>query len=270
MTDLALYDPSLTMVAESSLRDKVHVFDHHKSSIDDGMNRYPFTRIVEEDETGMKCGTGLFYEYLIQSGLIESTEAINRFVELTRLEDTWEWKKSGAVGEQAHDLAILFNAIGLDDYISSMVSKLSCNPVSFELSDEEKDIVKSKKDEYDRFLQSIISSTEYFWDENDNKFGVLFADYEYRNELVEYVRRHGNPEAIKYLVIVAMDKGEFGQKSYRSIDEDFDVSEIAILHGGGGHPAAAAVNITGEQKAKSLVLKKKESLKYLADSKYSV
>ena len=43
-----------------------------------------------------------------------------------------------------------------------------------------------------------------------------------------------------------------------------------MLHGGGGHPAAASVNITEDQKQKALALTKKESLKYLADSKFSV
>lgn len=270
VTDLALYDPSLTMVAESSLKDKVHVFDHHKKAIDDNMNRYIFTKIIEKDKNGKRCGTELFYEYLVQSNLIDRSKAIDEFVELTRLEDTWEWKNSEYVGEKAHDLAILFNAIGLNNYISSMTSKLLYNPISFELSEEEKALIKNKKDEYDKILQSIMLSAEYFLDENNNKFGIVFADYEYRNELAEYIRQHGNPEAIKYFIVVAMNKGEFGQKSYRSIDENFDVNEVATMHGGGGHPGAASVNITKEQKAKALVLTKKEGLKYLADSKYSV
>lgn len=270
VTDLALYDPSLTMVAESSLKNKVHVFDHHKRAIDDGMNRYSFTKIVEDDGNGKKCGTRLFYEYLIQDNLIVNTKAISEFVELTRLEDTWEWKNLGCVGEQAHDLAILFNSIGLNNYISSMTNKLLNNSISFELTEEEKTLIKNKKEEYNKLLQSIILSAEYFLDEKNNKFGIVFADYEYRNELAEYIRQHGNPEDIKYFIVVAMNKGEFGQKSYRTIEENFDVNEVAKLHGGGGHPGAASVNITEEQKIKSLVLEKKESLKYLADSKFSV
>jgi len=67
-----------------------------------------------------------------------------------------------------------------------------------------------------------------------------------------------------------MNKGEFGQKSYRSVDEDFDVNEVAMRHGGGGHKGASAVNITKEQKEKSRSLPKKEALKYLADSKYTM
>lgn len=266
VTDLALYDPSLTMVAKSSLKDKVHIFDHHKSAIDDGMNRYQFTKILENDSKEKKCGTSLFYEYLIQNDLIMNTPAISKFVELTRLEDTWEWKNSQNLGQQAHDLAILFNAIGQKKYISDMITKLSNYPSSFELSKEENILIQKKKEEYNKLLQSIMLSAEYFFDENNNKFGMVYADYEYRNELAEYIKHQGNQEKLKYFIVVALNKGEFGQKSYKSIDESFDVVEIAMLHGGGGHPKSASVNITKDQKLKAMELPKREGLKYLADS----
>lgn len=269
ITDLALYDPSLTMVAESSLKDKVLIFDHHKSSIDDNMNRYTFTKIIEEDEKGKRCGTELFYEYLVQNHLINSSKAHDEFVELTRLEDTWEWKKENSIGEKAHNLAILFNTIGIESYISTMTSKLLDNSASFEFTEKEIALIQNKKEEYNKTLQSIMTSAEYFFDENNNKFGIVYANYEYRNELSEFIKRSGNPEDIKYFIVVDMKKGEFGQKSYRSIDENFDVSEIAVMHGGGGHPQTSGVNITKEQKSKALLLTKKEGLKYLADSKYS-
>lgn len=270
VTDLALYDPSLTMVAESPLKDKVKVFDHHKRAIDDQMNRYSFTKIVEEDEKGKRCGTELFCEYLDENHLINKNKAIDEFVELTRLEDTWEWKKSGDIGEKAHNLAVLLNAIGIENYLSRMTSKLLNNSAFFEFDEQEIAWIQSKKDEYDRKLKSIIETAEYFLDENADKYGIVFADYEYRNELAEYIKRNNNPEQIKYFIMVAMDKGEFGQKSYRSIEEGFDVNAVAMMHGGGGHPGAASVNITEEQKSKALRLTKREGLKYLADCKYSI
>lgn len=268
VTDLALYDPSLTIVSETSLKDKVLVFDHHKNAIDNNLNRYAFTKIIEKDEKGKRCGTDLFYEYLVQNNLINTEKSINEFVELTRLEDTWEWKNNKELGEKAHDLAILFSALGIENYISSMVSKLLNNSISFEFNESEIVIIQGKKDEYYKMLQSIMRSAEYFLDEYTNKFGIVYADYEYRNELSEYIKRVGNPENIKYFITVAMNKGEYGQKSYRSIDDNFDVNQIAVMHGGGGHPGAASVNITGEQKAKAMVLSKKEGLRYLANSKY--
>lgn len=268
ITDLALYDPSLTMVAESSIKNKVLVFDHHKVAIKDNMNRFPFTKIIEEDKKGKRCGTDLFFEYLANKGLLTVTNSLKDFVELTRLEDTWEWKKSGNFGEKAHDLAVLFNSIGIEKYICNMTKKLLDNKDSFSLDDKEIRIVQNKKDEYDKLLSKIMSSAEYFQDRNGNKFGIVYANYEYRNELAEYIKNKKNPESIKYFIVVAMDKGEFGQKSYRSIDESFDVNKVAMNHGGGGHPGAASVNITKDQKEKAAVLSKRESLKYLAESKY--
>lgn len=268
VTDLALYDPALTMVAESPLKEKVFVFDHHKKAIDDNMNRYTFTKIVEEDENGKRCGTELFYEYLKQNHFINTTKAIEEFVELTRLEDTWDWKKAGFMGQKAHDLAILFNVLGIEEYISKVLSKLSNNSETFELNEEERNLIQMKKKEYDNLLKSILSNAEYFLDENENKYGVVFADYEYRNELTEFIRNNNNPENVKYFIFIALEKGESGQKSYRSIKEGFDVQEVASSHGGGGHPDAAGVSITKEQKLTSQSLPKREALKYLAESKY--
>ena len=269
VTDLALYNPSLTLVSNSPLKNKVLIFDHHQRAIDDKMNIFDFTTIVEEDEHGKKCGTQLFYEYLVHNNFIDSTNAIKEFVELTRLEDTWEWKKAGTIGKKAHDLAILFNALGIEKYISTMQLKLLDNPKAFEFSKEELSLIQDKKNKYNELLKEIMTNAEYFLDDNDNKFGAVFADYEYRNELAEYIENNGNKENIKYFIVIAMNKGQFGQKSYRSIDKDFDVNKVAVLHGGGGHKGAASVNITEEQKAKVLTLSKKDGLKYLADCKFT-
>lgn len=268
ITDLALYDPSLSIVANSSLKNKTLIFDHHQRAINDNMDRYPFTKIIEKDSNKKKCATELFYEYLVNNNFLKSTNTIKEFVELTRLEDTWEWKDYGKFGQDAHDLAILFNSIGLKKYLNYMIDKLSNETKSFIFNDYEKEIIKKKKNEYNKKMKEIISTIEYFLDENNNKFGIVYANYEYRNEIPEYIINLNNTENIKYIIIVAMDKGEFGQKSYRSIENNFNVNEIAMKHGGGGHITAAYVNITKDQKNKATKLENRESLKYLADCKY--
>ena len=173
-------------------------------------------------------------------------------------------------GEKAHDLTILFNVMGIDNYISKMCLKLSSNPLFFEFDDGERILIQAKKDDYNNILRSIMNNAEYFWDENQNKFGIVYADYEYRNELTEFIRNNDNPKNIKYFIIVAMNKREYGQKSYRAIFKDFDVNKVASIHGGGGHREAASVNITKEQKAQALVLSRKDGLKYLADCSYKM
>ena len=203
--------------------------------------------------------------------MIEKTQVLDMFVELTRLEDTWEWKEKGEFGVMAHDLAILFNSVTREEYIARMVSKLSQTSVAkFELDDWEKECVQNKKKKSENAIQHALKEMEYYIDEFGNKFGIVFADYELRNDLPEFVRTSGNPENIKYVIIAAMDKGENGQKSYRRVEDDVDVNEIAKLHGGGGHVAAAAVGITALQKEKIACLPKKEALEYLARAIYKL
>ena len=266
ITDLALTDPSLSIVYNSNLKEKVLVFDHHQMAIDSNLNRYSFTKIIEKDEQEKKCATKLFYEYLTNNRYLTKTNIIDEFVELTRIEDVWEWKQMGNFGQMAHDLAILYSVLGNDEYIKRVVLKLLNKSDSFYYDNEELRFIQNKKIEYNNILIRIISDIEYFVDEYNNKFGVVYANYEYRNEITEYVIKRGNPEKIKYIVIVALDKGNYGQKSYRRIVDDFDVNEIAMKHGGGGHPGASSVSITKEQHDKSLLLTKREGLKYLVES----
>ena len=47
-----------------------------------------------------------------------------------------------------------------------------------------------------------------------------------------------------------------------------DVNEIAISHGGGGHPESASVIITKSQREHANTLEKDEALIYLINSSY--
>lgn len=271
ITDLALANPSLELVSkDEDLSKKITILDHHASSVKDRLNIYDFTIVMEEDENGKKrCGTDLFYEYLTSHGLLDKSPALDDFVELTRLEDTWDWKNAGVRGQKAHDLAILFGGIGIDPYIESLTSKIKSAKDTIELSPEENAIITSEKEKFKAKMEEFWESAQIFEDEFGNRYASLFADYPYRNEIAEYVRALDDNKGIKYIIIIALEKPPFGQKSYRSIEADFDVNVVAMAHGGGGHQAAASVNITEEQREKCLTLEKKDRLKYLSDSKYT-
>lgn len=266
VTDLSLYDPALTMAAESDLKDKTLVFDHHQRAIASNMNRYPFTKVIEEDEKGKKCATSLFYEYLTENNYLKRTEALDTFVEYVRLEDTWDWKKVEN-GTKAHDLGILLNILGKDEYVNEMLKKLRENE-KFYYTDKEEMLLKEKKDTSKRNLEIIMSNAIYKIDEDNNKFVIVNCPYEYRNEISEYIIDTKNPNNIKYILIIALDKGEYGQKSYRRVDENIDVNKIAMRHGGGGHPGAAAVGITKEQRQAFDLMPLNEGLSFLEQAKY--
>ena len=267
ITDLALKQSSLDLINEDdTLKDKVVILDHHQASIDLGLSLYPFTKIVVS-ESGIKtCGTKLFYNYLIENKLIKASSILDIFVEYTRLEDTWEWKNS-IDGVDAHNLAVLLNKIGVSNYIEGMYNKLISSN-SFEYNSKEISLINEQKKEYENNLMDLWSKTLILTDEFNNKFGIVLADYNYRNEYAEFVKNLSDNKDIKYVVIVALDKGN-GQKSYRSIDKDFDVNEVAKYYGGGGHKSAASVNISASQRKKLDTLKYEEKLKYIVFTKFS-
>ena len=142
-----------------------------------------------------------FYDYLVNNGLIAKNRALDEFAELTRLEDTWEWKNAGDLGLKAHDLAILFNIIGKEKYIDEMFKKLRESQDGFEFTNEEKKLVSNRKEEYLNLLKEIWSNAEFFNDESGNYYSAVFSNYEYRNELTEYAKDL-NIENLKYLIIV--------------------------------------------------------------------
>ena len=269
ITDLALYNPSLDIVInDDRLNNKIKVFDHHQSSITAGCAKNNFTKVVEE-ENGLKtCATMLFYNYLVENNYIEKSKVLDDYCYLTRLEDTWEWKDNGQFGIKAHDLAILFDEIGYAKYIDSMVTKLSNNNLDF--TAEEINLLNNAKEKTQKELDSIWNETVFLKDQDGFDFLACYADYKYRNILPEYAKEHNSN--LKYVVLVALEKGEYGQRSYRSVDPTFDVGKIAIAHGGMGHITASSVNITKYQKEHALELKNdnlKESLEYIVNSVYA-
>ena len=111
ITDMWLEDPSI-ITNNERLKNKTLVFDHHESALDiKGLKELDFVTIRIFDEKERCSGTSLFYEYLVSQNLIPNNLAIDEFVELTRLYDTWEWitVKSEPM---AKDLTTLFNAVG--------------------------------------------------------------------------------------------------------------------------------------------------------------
>ena len=88
-----------------------------------------------------------------------------------------------------------------------------------------------------------------------------------------YVKKRAKIKKIKRAYMLQgeeLDKGEYGQKSYRRIDDNVDCNRIAMLHGGGGHVGSAAVSINESQNKKIKKMEKKKALDFIANSSYEV
>lgn len=100
---------------------KVQLLDHHKTALH--FNEYEWGHVVVEDNEGsLASGTSLFYEYLIENELIQTSNAVDEFVELVRQYDTWEWEKNN--NQEAHRLNALFFLISIDEFEEKMVNRL--------------------------------------------------------------------------------------------------------------------------------------------------
>lgn len=256
VTDLCLEDPVLTRIAEDeTLRGKVQVFDHHKTFAEPKYTKHNFITVKISDEKGLCCGTSLFYQHLLEQGLINKDDkATEEFVELTRQHDTWEWKNIYN-NEKARELATLFDVVGCEEYIELMTSKLkNKEQESFEFNSLESTLIRNKLTQIEEQMAYYANNIHY-QEILGMKAGVVFIDYEYRNELAEYFRQ--NNFDMDFTMMVSLDRGVV---SYRSVKDGVHVRPVAELFGGKGHEKAASNPITQQMQTEIIkVLTKKEN-----------
>lgn len=241
ITDLCLSEELLSLINKDEiLKNKVQIIDHHKTYDNETYTRYSFVKIKIKNDKGLCCGTSLFYEYLNDNNYLTKNNIINEFVELTRLHDTWEWKNIYN-NEKARDLAILFDSLGNEGYINFIYEKLNTEK-EFSFNNIETILINNKKlvinDAIEGYLKNI-----YYREILGMKAGIIFINYEFRNEIAEYLRE--NKYDIDFVMMISIDRGVI---SYRSINKNVSVRKVAEFYNGKGHDVAATNPITSEQK----------------------
>lgn len=235
VTDLCVKEPVLKEIAEDPLLDqKFLIFDHHKTEIEEGNDRYDFVHIIVSNEHGKTCGTSLFYAYLVESGYIKKRKVLDELVELTRLHDTWEWKQKQI--EKARDLFILFEQIGYSKYIEVM-SKLIQNKSEILFDKAEENMILEFKKNFERDSKKKLENihvVELQIMQKNYRIGYVYAPYKYRNDLNELLISD-NPLDIDALGMIMTDTDTV---SYRNI-KAVDVSSIAVYFDGKGHKNAS-------------------------------
>ena len=218
ITDLWLYEPTLSKIG----------------------NNYPFITIKISDENGLCSATSLFYEYLIKNNFINDNNSIKQFVELTRKYDTWEWKTKYN-DDLPRRLSLLYDSVGCNNYIDLIYKKLLNNTERFIFDNIEEMIINNKIKKVEEKIQNYIDKI-YYKNVFNLKAGIIFIDYEYRNDIAEYLREKNYD--IDFAILIALDKSYI---SYRSIKDDVDVNLIAQKMGGKGHTKAASSPIKNEK-----------------------
>lgn len=244
ITDLSLkMDIADKVYSDEKLKDKLYLFDHHETALSSGLNKYNNVNVHVELNGVKTCGTELFYLYLKENEYLNDTIAISEFVEKVRREDNWEWEKYDDI--VAHDLAILFNAIGIERFVASMVELLKEEKDAFKLNDTLINEVENKKE---KIKMAIESSKRFVRKEiiDGIKTLILFITYEYRNDVADYFKKNNDID-FDVVAMIALDNDQI---SIRSLKSNNYARILAEKYGGGGHDTAAAIPLDYNNKSK--------------------
>ena len=244
ITDLSLkMDLANTVLKDEKLSSKIFVFDHHETALASGLNDFANCSIIVEKDGIKSCGTEIFYWYLLDNGYISKTCALDEFVEKVRREDNWEWEKYN--DPSSHDLAILFNAIGINRYVEAMVELLKNENDYFVLSDSLVLDVNNKKE---KIRLAVESSKRFVRKEiiDGIKTLIVFINYEYRNDVGDYFKKNNDMD-FDVVAMIALDNDQI---SIRSLKPNDYARLLAEKYGGGGHDTAAAIPLDYNNKSK--------------------
>ncbi len=155
-----------------------------------------------------------------------------------------------------HELTLLFDSVGCNGYIKLMYDKLNTvDGKRFSFNDLENMLISNKIQQVEEKLSNYANKV-YYKEILGLKAGIVFIDYEYRNDLTEYFRQ--NNYDIDFVMLIALD---YGTISYRNIKDKVNVRLVAEAMGGKGHDKAAASPIS-EEKKRALIKVLTETVKY--------
>ncbi|WLV25318.1 oligoribonuclease [Aciduricibacillus chroicocephali] len=236
ITDLSVNEENeLALQAFHEREGRVKLLDHHKTSMD--FNKYDWAKVEVEDEAGkLKCAASIFYEYLVEEGLLEKRAAISDYIELVRQYDTWEWEKQN--NQMARRLNALFYLLSIEEFEEKMLERLNGNE-PFYFNDLEKEILKMEDKKMESYIRRKRRELVQL------KVGGLFAGVvhaeSYHSELGNELGKE-YPH-LDYIVIINMGGRRAG---FRTIHDHVDVSDVASQFGGGGHAKASGCAMSDE------------------------
>ena len=179
----------------------------------------------------LASATSLFYEYLVEEGMMQRSNSLTDFVELVRQYDTWEWDANE--NQKAKQLNDLFYLVSINEFEERMVKRLTVtNSDVFEFDEFERRLLEMEADKIERYIRrkgrEIVQQFI-----GDYCTGIVHAE-SYHSELGNALGKE-HPH-LDYIAILGLGNKKI---SFRTIHDDVDVSAIAGRFGGGGHAKAA-------------------------------
>ncbi|MED4203988.1 DHH family phosphoesterase [Neobacillus mesonae] len=240
--DTYITDLAVNMEIEKKLAERynagkhIRVIDHHVTAMH--FNQYEWGNVNPEYENGKKtCATSLFYDYLIEHGMMERNQTLEEFIDLVRQYDTWEWDENNNLA--AKRLNDLFYIMNREQFEEEMIKRISGNKGSFTFTDTETMILDIEEKKIQRYIQSksrqMVQSFigEYC-------VGIVHAE-QHLSELGNALNNL-NP----HLDMIALLNVGTKKIGFRTIHDDVNVAEFAKTYGGGGHPKASGADLSAD------------------------
>ena len=246
ITDISITDDNAkiidNIIKEENI--KVLLFDHHKTA--KHLSKYDWCDVKEEirnrGEMEKISGSWMLYNHLHINGCFDNINSfgLDNIIDNIRKYDTWLWKTKYN-DKRPKLLNDLFELFGYEMFLGEILDLLNTynnhgdfiNYVLYKNSI----ILQVQQNKIDRYIKGknkniIIKSIQ------DYNVGIVFAE--------QYISELGNKlcELNKDLDLVAIIGNN--SVSYRTIKDDVDVSKIAKIYEGGGHPKSSGNKISEE------------------------
>lgn len=232
----------LIEITEGTL--KIEYIDHHKTNL--WLNEYSWARVIDREGDVPTCAAQLMYKHLALHYTLKQSPWLDELVEKTRRYDTWEWKTKYNDIESKRLNTLCFASSPLI-FVNNILEKSKNRASLF----SEKDLVTIEHEEskYQLYLKEKsedILLQKISKDDVEYKVGVVYAE--------QYISELGNDIAERYdnldfiLIINSNKKISFRAKNNKPVD----LSEIASMYGGGGHPKASGASIDLEIREQNL------------------
>ena len=225
ITDLSITE-LLAKKIEDEYKNKVKLFDHHKTALN--LNKFSFAKVVIEEDNKKQSATSIYYKYLLKlsNNKLLHKKVVKQLVEQVRIIDTYDFKTEN--DKLSLNLEYLFSILGRDNYVDYFRKYIKNND-EFKYTEKENYLIKLQKDKIDNYIKQKEEEV-IFAKYKNYKIALVYAESN-RSILGNYLLKKYD---IDFSIIINISKGI----SYRGNDK-VDLSIIAKEQGGGGHKNAS-------------------------------
>lgn len=281
ITDISCTLETAEEIFSSNIKDKVFLLDHHGTATE--LNKYPFAIVAidnpedsfshkyyEDKTTTGKCSaTTLIYDFLLYSNSVFNQRiAFSEDIEFTKnneffdyfcfsigIFDTWDWvnvfKKNThdtLLAQQLNDIFYIYGVKMFDKIYIDKVHENSYKIINW-IDNQEKMLLELENEKMTLYVNNKkINCLHKMINGKDYNICYAFAE-QYLSQMFEKMQEtypefsSDNPNGINFYMIVASNGISFRSRG----DYSIDVSKIAKLFGGGGHPQAAGCSLDSEK-----------------------